>query len=106
MNPSLEVCLAEQARQHNLAHNSFLPNVRRVAAAAEKAWEKEAALASKRESRTRTSGSGCDSEPRNSIDVSCEDTVSENPDRGCASQAAPGTTAIGVDRKTSQSVRE
>ena len=72
MKPTATICRAQEARQHLLAANAILPNVRQVAMLAAAAWAKEGLLAEKRESRMID----------RRLPIEVEDRAfSENPDR-------------------------
>ena len=51
MRPTASLCHAQAAHQRDLASAAQLDNVRNVALTAAAAWDKEAVLAEKRESR-------------------------------------------------------
>jgi hypothetical protein len=51
MQPSLSFCQAQEARQHAIARDAVLPNIRHIAIMAANAWAKEGMEAAKREAR-------------------------------------------------------
>lgn len=81
MQPSSTMCRAQEARQHLLATNSSLPNVKQVALLAAAAWAKEASAAEKREERSLRRQSEL-AGARLELPVMEDRLFSENPDRG------------------------
>lgn len=87
MQPSAQLCRAQESRQLALATQTTLANVRDVARGAAAAWAKEAVAAEKREERkARLDATRADAAAKLHLRFPPLDdrAFSENPDRGFA----------------------
>lgn len=92
MQPSVQLCRAQEARQLTLARDSTLTNVRDVATLAAAAWAKEAVAAEKREVRkSRLDATRATATLHLRYSPPEDRAFSENPDRGFADGTPAGS---------------